>query len=156
MSELISLISLMCESLWVQWNIQVHLNVFLVLYTENTHSEGSAISDFTFPECSYIVNHVSFFFFFFLLLVRFISYPRTETNIFPPNLALTPLVEQQTHSPVWGAFAQRVLDQPGGPNPRQGKNSDQAHPPIHPTKFTNALQVSLTGIFFFISIVSVL
>uniref|UniRef100_A0A669D4P4 DNA topoisomerase n=1 Tax=Oreochromis niloticus TaxID=8128 RepID=A0A669D4P4_ORENI len=70
----------------------------------------------------------------------FISYPRTETNIFPPNLALTPLVEQQTHSPVWGAFAQRVLDQPGGPNPRQGKNSDQAHPPIHPTKFTNALQ----------------
>ncbi|XP_006798035.1 DNA topoisomerase 3-alpha [Neolamprologus brichardi] len=70
----------------------------------------------------------------------FISYPRTETNIFPANLALTPLVEQQAHSPVWGAFAQRVLDQPGGPNPRQGKNSDQAHPPIHPTKFTNALQ----------------
>uniref|UniRef100_A0A3P8PWW5 DNA topoisomerase n=1 Tax=Astatotilapia calliptera TaxID=8154 RepID=A0A3P8PWW5_ASTCA len=70
----------------------------------------------------------------------FISYPRTETNIFPANLALTPLVEQQAHSPVWGAFAQRVLDQPGGPNPRQGKNSDQAHPPIHPTKFTNTLQ----------------
>ncbi|XP_063327484.1 DNA topoisomerase 3-alpha [Pelmatolapia mariae] len=70
----------------------------------------------------------------------FISYPRTETNIFPANLALTPLVEQQAHSPVWGAFAQQVLDQPGGPNPRQGKNSDQAHPPIHPTKFTNALQ----------------
>lgn len=80
--------------------------------------------------------------FFFLLLLRFISYPRTETNIFPANLALTPLVEQQAHSPVWGAFAQRVLDQPGGPNPRQGKNSDQAHPPIHPTKFTNTLQVA--------------
>lgn len=70
----------------------------------------------------------------------FISYPRTETNIFPPNLALAPLVEQQTESPAWGTFAQRVLDQPGGPNPRQGKNSDQAHPPIHPTKFTNNLQ----------------
>ncbi|XP_028267371.1 DNA topoisomerase 3-alpha [Parambassis ranga] len=70
----------------------------------------------------------------------FISYPRTETNIFPENLALAPLVEQQTHSPNWGTFAQRVLDQPGGPTPRQGKNSDQAHPPIHPTKFTNTLQ----------------
>uniref|UniRef100_A0A8D3C4V5 DNA topoisomerase n=1 Tax=Scophthalmus maximus TaxID=52904 RepID=A0A8D3C4V5_SCOMX len=70
----------------------------------------------------------------------FISYPRTETNIFPENLALGPLVEQQTQSPVWGTFAQRVLDQPGGPNPRQGKKSDQAHPPIHPTKFGNAMQ----------------
>ncbi|XP_047428645.1 DNA topoisomerase 3-alpha [Mugil cephalus] len=70
----------------------------------------------------------------------FISYPRTETNIFPASLALGPLVEQQTQSPVWGTFAQRVLEQPGGPNPRQGKNSDQAHPPIHPTKFSNTLQ----------------
>lgn len=70
----------------------------------------------------------------------FISYPRTETNIFPATLALAPLVEQQTQSPAWGTFAQRVLDQPGGPNPRQGKNSDQAHPPIHPTKFAHNLQ----------------
>ena len=72
---------------------------------------------------------------------RFISYPRTETNIFPANLALLPLVDQQTQSPVWGTFAQRVLEQPGGPNPRQGKKSDQAHPPIHPIKYTNTLQV---------------
>ncbi|XP_060946009.1 DNA topoisomerase 3-alpha [Limanda limanda] len=70
----------------------------------------------------------------------FISYPRTETNIFPENLDLTPLVGLQTQSQAWGAFAQRVLDQPGGPNPRQGKKSDQAHPPIHPTKFTHTLQ----------------
>ncbi|XP_029688056.1 DNA topoisomerase 3-alpha [Takifugu rubripes] len=70
----------------------------------------------------------------------FISYPRTETNIFPPNLALGPLVEEQTQSSVWGAFAQRVLEQPGGPNPRQGKKSDQAHPPIHPTKHSSSLQ----------------
>lgn len=79
----------------------------------------------------------------FFILLRYISYPRTETNIFPENLPLGPLVEQQTQSPVWGTFAQRVMDQPGGPNPRQGKKSDQAHPPIHPTKFSNALQVSL-------------
>ncbi|XP_051905164.1 DNA topoisomerase 3-alpha [Hippocampus zosterae] len=70
----------------------------------------------------------------------FISYPRTETNIFPASLALRPLVEEQMQNPDWGAFAQRVLEQPGGPNPRQGKNSDQAHPPIHPTKHTSTLQ----------------
>lgn len=80
----------------------------------------------------------------------FISYPRTETNIFPANLALAPLVEQQTQSPAWGTFAQRVLDQPGGPSPRQGKNSDQAHPPIHPTKFTNNLQGNEARVYEFI------
>ena len=31
-----------------------------------------------------------------------ISYPRTETNIFPPELNLTPLVQNQTPSPNWG------------------------------------------------------
>lgn len=82
-----------------------------------------------------------FYLIFLNFLFRLISYPRTETNIFPANLPLAPLVEQQAQSPEWGTFAQRVLDQPGGPNPRQGKNSDQAHPPIHPTKYTNTLQV---------------
>ena len=33
---------------------------------------------------------------------------------------------------IFLAFANRVLQE--GPNPRQGKKSDQAHPPIHPTK----------------------
>ncbi|XP_017272283.1 DNA topoisomerase 3-alpha [Kryptolebias marmoratus] len=80
----------------------------------------------------------------------FISYPRTETNIFPANLALAPLVEQQTLSPQWGMFAQRVLDQPGGPNPRQGRNSDQAHPPIHPTKHTSTLQGNEARVYEFI------
>lgn len=87
--------------------------------------------------CSSLSLFISFF------LLRYISYPRTETNIFPPNLALGPLVEYQTQSPVWGTFAQRVLDQPAGPNPRQGKKSDQAHPPIHPTKYSDTLQVGL-------------
>lgn len=27
-----------------------------------------------------------------------------------------------------------------GPNPRQGRKSDQAHPPIHPTKYASNLQ----------------
>lgn len=35
-------------------------------------------------------------------------------------------------------FASRVLQD--GPNPRAGKKSDEAHPPIHPTKHTTSLQ----------------
>lgn len=32
----------------------------------------------------------------------FISYPRTETNIFPKELDLHPLVEMQAQDPNWG------------------------------------------------------
>ncbi|XP_074027448.1 topoisomerase 3-alpha isoform X2 [Leptinotarsa decemlineata] len=70
----------------------------------------------------------------------FISYPRTETNIFPKELNLTNLVEQQRDDPRWGPFAQRIINE-GGPTPRQGRKSDQAHPPIHPIK----LATNLTG-----------
>lgn len=35
-------------------------------------------------------------------------------------------------------FADRVLRD--GINPRQGKKSDQAHPPIHPIKYTDKLE----------------
>ncbi|KAJ8345175.1 hypothetical protein SKAU_G00293680 [Synaphobranchus kaupii] len=69
----------------------------------------------------------------------FISYPRTETNMFPNSLNLTPLVEQQTQDGDWGQFARGILER-GGPTPRNGNKSDQAHPPIHPTKYTNSLQ----------------
>ncbi|XP_004713017.1 DNA topoisomerase 3-alpha isoform X1 [Echinops telfairi] len=69
----------------------------------------------------------------------YISYPRTETNIFPKDLNLMVLVEQQVPDPRWGAFAQSILDR-GGPTPRNGNKSDQAHPPIHPTKYTSSLQ----------------
>ncbi|XP_031833068.1 topoisomerase 3-alpha isoform X2 [Nomia melanderi] len=67
-----------------------------------------------------------------------ISYPRTETNIFPKELNLVPLVNQQVNNSAWGGFAQRLLE--GRLNPRQGKKSDQAHPPIHPIKYTDSLQ----------------
>ncbi|KAM6186541.1 DNA topoisomerase 3-alpha isoform 2-T2 [Rhynchocyon petersi] len=69
----------------------------------------------------------------------YISYPRTETNIFPRELNLVTLVEQQIPDPRWGPFAQSILEQ-GGPWPRNGNKSDQAHPPIHPTKYTSNLQ----------------
>ncbi|XP_017015813.2 DNA topoisomerase 3-alpha [Drosophila takahashii] len=68
----------------------------------------------------------------------FISYPRTETNQFSKDFALAPLVEMQMGHRDWGAFAQRVIE--WGPNPRNGNKSDQAHPPIHPTKLADNLQ----------------
>ncbi|XP_075035334.1 DNA topoisomerase 3-alpha isoform X2 [Mixophyes fleayi] len=79
----------------------------------------------------------------------FISYPRTETNIFPKDLNLTTLVEQQTPDPQWGAFAQRILER-GGPTPRNGSKTDQAHPPIHPTKYTSSLQGNEQRVYEFI------
>ena len=69
-----------------------------------------------------------------------ISYPRTETNIFPKEMELTPLVEAQTGDQRWGGFAGRILGEWNGPHPRAGKKSDQAHPPIHPLKSAPGLQ----------------
>lgn len=66
-----------------------------------------------------------------------ISYPRTETNIFPPDLNIKSYVEHQIQSSEWGSFAQHLLA--SGITPRNGKNSDKAHPPIYPTKFTSNL-----------------
>ena len=69
----------------------------------------------------------------------YISYPRTETNIFPPSFDLASIVRDQTADPRWGAFANQILMR--GPTPRQGNKTDNAHPPIHPTKYTNSLTV---------------
>lgn len=66
-----------------------------------------------------------------------ISYPRTETNTFSKDVDLRPLVSLQTASSDWGNFAEKVLQ--WGPDPRTGTKSDNAHPPIHPTKFSDAL-----------------
>ncbi|KAB7500912.1 DNA topoisomerase 3-alpha [Armadillidium nasatum] len=78
----------------------------------------------------------------------FISYPRTETNIFPKELDLRPLVQMQTVDPNWGEFAMRVVT--NGPTPRQGKKSDQAHPPIHPTKYAPNLDGNEKRVYEFI------
>ncbi|XP_041777511.1 DNA topoisomerase 3-alpha [Anopheles merus] len=66
-----------------------------------------------------------------------ISYPRTETNMFTGDMKLAPLVQAQVASDQWGSFAEKVLQ--WGVNPRNGKKSDQAHPPIHPTKLPTNL-----------------
>lgn len=101
---------------------------------------GSPVSlgQFSFSTTSAVSHCVCLAFF------RYISYPRTETNIFPKDLDLAALVEQQIPDPRWGAFARNILEH-GGPTPRNGNKSDQAHPPIHPTKYTDSLQVGIPG-----------
>ena len=65
-----------------------------------------------------------------LYLQGLISYPRTETNIWPQSMDFNYLVGLQTNDHRWGSFAQKCLQ--FGFNPNSGRNTDNAHPPIHP------------------------
>ncbi|UPX12690.1 DNA topoisomerase [Ascochyta rabiei] len=63
-----------------------------------------------------------------------ISYPRTETDQFDRGMDLRNLVSRQTQDGQWGTFAQALMS--GGFNqPRNGRNNDKAHPPIHPVNY---------------------
>ncbi|WJZ86516.1 hypothetical protein VitviT2T_005963 [Vitis vinifera] len=68
----------------------------------------------------------------------FISYPRTETDYFSERTDLHGIVQEQLGHPIWGSYAQRLLDPGAGlwRNPSNGGHDDKAHPPIHPTKFS--------------------
>ncbi|XP_011011407.1 PREDICTED: DNA topoisomerase 3-alpha-like isoform X2 [Populus euphratica] len=69
----------------------------------------------------------------------FISYPRTETDSFSSRTDLHTIVQEHQEHPVWGSYAQRLLDPGAGlwRNPSSGGHDDKAHPPIHPTKFSS-------------------
>jgi DNA topoisomerase-3 len=63
-----------------------------------------------------------------------ISYPRTETDQFDRGMDLRRLVDRQQQDNRWGQFAQNLMN--GGFNqPRNGRNNDKAHPPIHPVNY---------------------
>jgi DNA topoisomerase-3 len=64
----------------------------------------------------------------------FISYPRTETDSFTPNLNVRGLVAFQKNHPVWGNYAAELVDNNKFQWPRNGGHDDKAHPPIHPVK----------------------
>ncbi len=66
-----------------------------------------------------------------------ISYPRTETDQFDRGMNLQALVQKQTQSRQWGQFAQNLMGG-GFQQPRDGRNNDKAHPPIHPVNFVEA------------------
>lgn len=70
----------------------------------------------------------------------YISYPRTETDMFEKGFHIFELISKQTGHPKWGYFAKRLVEKREGTEehlfrwPRSGKHNDKAHPPIHPTK----------------------
>lgn len=49
----------------------------------------------------------------------YISYPRTETNKFPPEINLINLIDAQKNNPSWGSFANKMLNR-GDISPRNG------------------------------------
>ncbi|KAF2125690.1 prokaryotic type I DNA topoisomerase [Dothidotthia symphoricarpi CBS 119687] len=63
-----------------------------------------------------------------------ISYPRTETDQFDRVMDLRALVSRQTQDGHWGGFAQNLMNG-GFSQPRDGRNNDKAHPPIHPVNY---------------------
>ncbi|EKX73240.1 DNA topoisomerase III, putative [Theileria equi strain WA] len=63
----------------------------------------------------------------------FISYPRTETNIFPQSIDLMSLINSLSNHPTFGEYAKRLVDGDFCV-PVMGKKNDEAHPPIHPVK----------------------
>ncbi|KAF6010497.1 hypothetical protein HII13_003273 [Brettanomyces bruxellensis] len=75
----------------------------------------------------------------------FISYPRTETDTFPKAMNLQELVKKQIQAPKWGEYAKNLLESGTFRQPRGGKHSDDAHPPIHPIIFVGE-NASLTAV----------
>lgn len=70
-----------------------------------------------------------------------ISYPRTETDQFDKGMDLRTLVGRQAQDNTWGAFAQHLLNS-GFKQPREGRNNDKAHPPIHPVNYVASTQLN--------------
>lgn len=63
----------------------------------------------------------------------YISYPRTETDIYPPTLDLKGILRELAKVPVYSGYAGRLL-RAGQLKPTAGKSTDNAHPPIHPVQ----------------------
>ncbi|KAF7727733.1 DNA topoisomerase [Apophysomyces ossiformis] len=78
-----------------------------------------------------------------------ISYPRTETDQFDKGFQFRPLIQMQSNDPRWGQYAQLLLDGEFE-NPRNGRNNDKAHPPIHPTGYDATLQGNHRSLYEFI------
>ncbi|KAJ3093186.1 DNA topoisomerase 3-alpha [Quaeritorhiza haematococci] len=70
----------------------------------------------------------------------YISYPRTETDIFEDEFDLHSVIRKQFDDERWGRYARSLLEDNKFRRPRKGKNNDKAHPPIHPTREGSGLQ----------------
>ncbi|RCH94834.1 DNA topoisomerase, partial [Rhizopus stolonifer] len=78
-----------------------------------------------------------------------ISYPRTETDQFDAQFDFMTLINMQTQDPQWGEYAQLIRDGEFQ-RPRNGKNNDKAHPPIHPTGYDQRLSGDAKRLYEFI------
>ncbi|KAI8319334.1 prokaryotic type I DNA topoisomerase [Martensiomyces pterosporus] len=80
----------------------------------------------------------------------FISYPRTETDQFDKNMDLKSTVAKLTQFQPLSGYAQRLVN--GEFRwPRQGKNNDKAHPPIHPVAPANNLTGDAKRVYEFVT-----
>ncbi len=62
-----------------------------------------------------------------------ISYPRTETTIYPPTLNVRAIASMFLRSSMYGPYVRKLLALPQI-IPTRGTEDDKAHPPIYPTK----------------------
>lgn len=67
----------------------------------------------------------------------FISYPRTETDAFSDEFNFMELIKTQQPHAKWGNYANSLVNENKFKRPKNGKNNDQSHPPIYPTKFAS-------------------
>lgn len=81
----------------------------------------------------------------------FISYPRTETDQFARNFNLQPLVRNLAQHSQFKDYVGQLLDDNKFLFPRNGKNNDKAHPPIHPVRAAPSLEGDERRVFEFIA-----
>uniref|UniRef100_A0A7J3X6Q5 DNA topoisomerase n=1 Tax=Thermofilum pendens TaxID=2269 RepID=A0A7J3X6Q5_THEPE len=67
-----------------------------------------------------------------LYQLGYISYPRTDTTIYPPTLNLRKLAGFFVSWEDAGWYVRKILSREL--KPTQGREDDKAHPPIHPTR----------------------
>ncbi|KAJ1965435.1 DNA topoisomerase 3-alpha [Dipsacomyces acuminosporus] len=80
----------------------------------------------------------------------FISYPRTETDMFDRNMDLKGIVSKLTQYQPFSGYAQHLAN--GEFKwPRQGRNNDKAHPPIHPVAPANNLTGDAKRVYEFVT-----
>eukprot|EP00347_Sterkiella_histriomuscorum_P012229 403369401 len=65
----------------------------------------------------------------------YISYPRTETNVYHPTINLRRIIQELNNDKDYSGFTKKLLELNNYGGPRNGKQDDKAHPPIHPVRF---------------------
>lgn len=64
----------------------------------------------------------------------YISYPRTETDCFDNSFDFKSKIKILMDNRLFNSYSEALLNKQMFDRPRNGKNNDKAHPPIHPLK----------------------